>query len=113
MELKIKIEKWLFPDISGYKPCTTFWDDFCIAEKFGVEAVEETYNRAFNDWKNDIKYVTELSLVTNWRLNAVYEKEERDEEMFKLYSDIWHTIDNYCCLHFTGEDLKYYYDTTD
>lgn len=30
----------------GYECQTTFWEDFSIAERFGVEAIRDTYKRA-------------------------------------------------------------------
>ena len=35
----------------GYKPITTFWDDFSIADRFGISAIKDTYKRAFEEWK--------------------------------------------------------------
>ena len=37
----------------GYRPFTTFFEDFSIADNFGVDAIKDTYNRAFNEWKHD------------------------------------------------------------
>ena len=49
----------------GYTPQTTFWEDFSIADPFGLEAVQDTFNRAFEEWKSDHIYLTELVLVLN------------------------------------------------
>lgn len=38
-----------FLDMSGYQPKTTFWQDFEIANAFGKKAVEDTFNRAFEE----------------------------------------------------------------
>ena len=46
--------KWKMAEIFGYEPITTFWQDFTIADQFGVDAVVDTYNRVFEDWKDDI-----------------------------------------------------------
>lgn len=54
--------------MTGYKPQTTFWDDFMIAEKFGVDAVRDTYNRAMKAWKKNYIYLTELVMVLNWNI---------------------------------------------
>lgn len=51
-----------------YEFKTTFWDDFSVAEKFGGKAVEETFDRAFAEWKTDYIYLTELVLVLNWKM---------------------------------------------
>ena len=34
---------WNVEAICGYKPFTTFWDDFSIAEKFGKDAIKDTF----------------------------------------------------------------------
>lgn len=52
-------------NVFGYETFTTFFEDFTIAEYFGVNAIKDTYNRAFNEWKNDYKYLTELVMVLN------------------------------------------------
>lgn len=35
----------------GYDLMTTFWEDFSIADKYGVPGIKDTYKRAFNEWK--------------------------------------------------------------
>lgn len=37
----------------GYDLITTFWEDFSIADKYGIAGVKDTYKRAFNEWKDD------------------------------------------------------------
>lgn len=53
--------------MTGYEMKTTFWTDFNIADRFGLDAIKDTYNRAFNEWKDDKVYATELVLVLNWK----------------------------------------------
>ena len=48
-----------------YECQTTFWQDFSIAEKFGKEAIIDTYKRAKKEWGKDKIYGTELSMVLN------------------------------------------------
>lgn len=50
---------------NGYELQTTFWDDFTIADLFGLSAIRNTFNRAFEEWKDNYKYLTELILVLN------------------------------------------------
>lgn len=47
---------------NGYTLQTTFWSDFSIADRFGLPAVQDTFNRAFAEWKKNYKYLTELIL---------------------------------------------------
>ena len=48
---------WNIEEETGYKPISTIYEDFSIADGFGVEAVKETFNKVFNEWKNDYKYL--------------------------------------------------------
>lgn len=36
--LAIKIPKWDIEEETGYKPFTTFWQDFSIADTYGLQA---------------------------------------------------------------------------
>lgn len=44
----------------GYNLLTTFWEDFSIADKYGIVGVKDTYRRAFNEWKDDYKFFREV-----------------------------------------------------
>lgn len=44
----------------GYDLMTTFWEDFSIADKYGIAGVKDTYKRAFSEWKDDYKFFTGL-----------------------------------------------------
>ena len=46
--LKIVIPKWNIAEITGYDPMTTFWQDFSMADKFGNEAIADTYRKVGN-----------------------------------------------------------------
>jgi hypothetical protein len=97
-------------DLSGYETITTFWEDFSIADKFGVSAVKDTYNRAFNEWKGNYKYLTELVLVLNHKIWQHYEK---NDALAKLYNDLWEKADEYAYNNLDGEQLQYYIRTLD
>ena len=90
---------------------TTFWDDFSIADKFGVKAVKDTFKRAFAEWKDDYVYLTELTMVVNWKCWQHYEKD--NTELSKLYSDYYYKCDAYAYKHLKGDELSYYYRMTD
>lgn len=38
---------------NGYEMQTTFWQDFTIADAFGIDAIKDTFNRAFKEWKDN------------------------------------------------------------
>lgn len=97
---------------------TTFWMDFSIADVFGLDAVQDTYNRAFSAWKNDVKYFTELAIVLNHKIFYWYEKakdnkESKEFKFAQLYDKLWREADEYAISNFTGDDAQFYYDITD
>ena len=109
-EIKITIPRWNIAELNGYEPKTTFWQDFSIADAFGPDAVQDTFNRAFDEWKTDYIYLTELVLVLNHKIWQHYEK---NEQLAKLYNDLWEKADNYACDHLKGDELTYFYNVTD
>lgn len=97
---------------TGYEMKTTFWGDFTVAEILsGEKGVKDTYKRSFNSYKDDKEYGTELSLVLNWKGWQHYGKE--NNELAKLYSELWEKIDQYIMDNWKGEDLEYYIKRTD
>ena len=93
-----------------YSCITTFFEDFSIADKFGIEAVKDTYARALKEWKHDYKYLTELVMVLNWKIWQYY---NHNDELANVYNELWQKADNYACEHLKGEELSYFYQTTD
>lgn len=97
---------------SGYEPKTTFWMDFSIADKFGTEAIEDTYNRAFEEWKDDVEYFAELVLVLNHKSWVMASR--GDDEKGRLYADLYYKANDYGLEHFTEEeDAEYYFNVLD
>ena len=41
-----------------------FWQDFTIADAFGLGAIQDTYNRASSEGKSNAEY------ITTWKRNA-------------------------------------------
>lgn len=103
------IVNWNIEELTGYKPITTFYTDFSIADKFGVNAIQDTFNRTFNEWKTDYKYLTELAMVMSWKSF----EHKNNIEIVNLYSGLYHIVDEYACKNLKGEELEYYYETTD
>ena len=78
---------WALAEEIGYNPLTTFWDDFSIAEAFGPSSIKDTAKRAWSEWKDDYKYVTELVMVLNhkcWYWN------EHNDNLMELYSNLYY-----------------------
>ena len=97
-------------EMNGYETKTTFWDDFCIADLFGVKAIKDTYKRAFDEWKTDHIYLTELVMVLNHKIWQWYEK---NDEYAKLYDELWKKADKYALDHLKGDELTYFLRTID
>lgn len=90
---------------------TTFWQDFTIADAFGNEAIQHTYNRAFKEWKDNYKYLTSLVIVLNHKM---WQHDERwNENTSRLYEKLWKQAHNYALNNLKGEELSYYLELTD
>lgn len=98
-------------NINGYETFTTFFEDFSIADKFGISAIKDTYERAFNEWKGDYKYLTELVMVLNWKIWEHYEN--HNSQLASLYDELWREADEYACENLDGEELNYFLRTVD
>lgn len=93
-----------------YECKTTFWMDFSIADRFGIAAVRDTFKRAFREWKGNTVYLTELVMVLN---HKIWQHYERNERLAEVYNDLWEQASTYAEANLTGEDLDYYFRTTD
>lgn len=108
--IKLNLPKWNVEALTGYKPVTTFWEDFSIAEKFGVNAIMDTYKRTFNAWKENYIYLTELVMVLNHKMWVWY---ENNDNLSTTYGELWEVADNYACENLKNKELEYFYVTTD
>ena len=106
----MKIKTWRIEEITGYKPKTTFYEDFSIADRFGIAAVKDTYERAFRYWKDDIIYLTELVMVLNWK---IFEHHQRNGKLAELYNDLWEKTREYAFDTLKDTELEYFIQTID
>ena len=106
----MKINNWNIEEMTGYKPITTFYEDLSIADHFGVEAVKDTYKRVFQYWSSDYRYITEFTMALNWK---IWEHYEHNEKLARLYDILWREADEWCCENLKGDELSYYFRTTD
>ena len=97
-------------NVNGYEMKTTFWNDFTIADAFGISAVKDTYKRAFAEWKIDYVYLAELVMVLNWKMWAHY---ETNEALARVYNDLWMQADYYAYSTLEGEEFNYFITVTD
>lgn len=89
---------------------TTFWSDFSIADIFGTDAIRDTFDRAFEEWKGDYRYLTELVMVLNHKIWQWYEK---NETIASVYNELWGKADIYAIDNLEGDELRFFLNVTD
>ena len=67
--MSLKIKTWNIEAMTGYKPKTTFYEDFSIADRFGADAVKDTFRRSLKGLKHNHEYLTELAMAMSWKVN--------------------------------------------
>lgn len=91
---------------------TTFWQDFTIADAFGLEAVKDTFERAFAEWRDDAEYLAELCIVANRKCWDWYHRGDGARSGF--YADAYHACLDYA---YSGalfeQDVRYFFEVTD
>ena len=98
----------------GYEPCTTFWEDFSIADKFFMieqGVIEDTFERALDYAKLDYKYFTELVMILNHKIWQWYRS---CDELGRLYDALWRKAEDLFFKMYEGneEAVSYYYRVT-
>lgn len=107
----IVVNDWNIEAMTGYHPLTTLYTDFSIADAFGVKAIEDTFKRVFKEMKDDYRLLTELVMVMNWKLWEHYDNS--NERYARLYNGYWEKTAQYALDNLKGEELNYYFRTTD
>ncbi len=107
----MEYKDWRIQELTGYVPKTTFYMDFSIADAHGADAVLDTYKRAFEAWKGDYEYLTELSLALNWKIWEHFES--KNAVLSALYDKLWREVDEYAMNNLHGDELDYYCRITD
>lgn len=95
----------------GYECITTFWDDFTIAEKYGIDAIKDTYKRSFDDFKNEYKYITELAMVLDFKRWT--HSQNNNEKLTDVYSDLYFKILIWVGDNLTGTAFEYWHSIMD
>lgn len=93
-----------------YKFESTFWEEFSIAENYGVDAVRKHYDLVFSQWKDNLKFLTELVLILNIKIFLWYGV---DDTIGLTYDQLWKETDGYALETLKGNDLHYYLSTLD
>jgi hypothetical protein len=100
-----------YPEVEGKRASSTFFGDFTVAEAYGEPSIRDTFNRCFDEWKDNYKMFTELVVVLNHLLWLHYDREEN--ERAKLYDKIWRKCVAYVNDHYEGEAAEHYFMVTD
>ena len=99
----------------NYEYFTTFWQDFDVAENYGERAIKDTAKRAFDEWKDDVKYLTELVMIINHKCWDFYRKGAM--RMSELYDDMYYEYYdkamNYLEEKGNEDDISYFVRTLD
>ena len=107
----LKVKTWNIEAMTGYKPQTTFYEDFSIADAFGISAIKDTYERGLETAKTlGYIYLTEFVMALNWK---IWEHFETREQLARVYNDLWMKAEDIARDTLQGEELEYYYRTTD
>ena len=103
----------ILEQFTDYRSKTTFWDDFSIADQFEDHcrgAIEDTYNTAMDNWKNNYVYLTELVMVLN---HKIWQWAEINPNRARLYDSLWRKADGWAVEHLKDDQLNYFFRITD
>lgn len=104
---------WNIEEMTGYKPITTYYTDFSIADKFGEEGIRDTYERCREQAiEMGYTWLTELVMVLNWK-SWEHGLIGNNEAFTDLYMKLWEELDEYAVTNLKGDELKYFCRTTD
>lgn len=100
-----------YPEYQEKRPSSTFYADFSVADVYGEKAIQDTYNRAFNEWKGDYKMLTELVAALNHKIWFWFEA--GIEDYATLYDRLYKEADAYGVDNLKGEELAHFYRVLD
>ena len=110
------------PETQKKRTSTTFAADFLVCdftypgdEKRRIAGIKDTYKSAFDGWKSDYKYMTEMELVFNHLGWHYYHAEGENSPTAKLYFGLSEKVQNYIYDTFGNdqEAMDFHYRVTD
>ena len=107
---EIQLQKLALEKLFNYKFQTTFWEEFSIADQYGPNEIMQHYHLAFDQWKDNLEYLTELVLVLNWKIFQWYQV---DDNLGLTYDELWKMTDDYAMQTLKDDDLHYYLSVLD
>ena len=102
-------KQWRF--IMGEFDYKGFMRDFLIADRFGINAIKDTFNRAHKEWQNNVDYYGSFIMTLNHLI--WYHYEQNNQERAMLYDELWRKADDFAVNHFKGEELQKLLDFLD
>lgn len=102
-----------YPEYQEQRESTTFWMDFTTADAFGCEAIQDTFDRAFAEWKKNYKYLVELIAVCNHKIWQWYEIEGENSAKAILYEKLWRKADEWALNNLKDDELAFYFHVLD
>lgn len=91
-----------------YEEITTYASDFDNADMFGAIAIMDTYKKAFEEAKDDYRYLTELVMVLKYKFWKWFYR--KDRTVAQLYADLHKDASYYALENLEGDELEYYYN---
>lgn len=92
-----------YPEYDELRTDSTFWDDFTIADMYGVKAIKDTFNTAFMCYKDNAEMFVELVGVLN---HKIWQHHQKNEKLSEEYNRLWLKADEYwsCESKFNDEE---------
>lgn len=85
--------------------------DFTIADRDGMKAILHAYEKAFDSWKNNYKYLTWLVIVLN---HKNFEHGLKGNTVLQVvYGELFNEAFEYAYTHLEGKELDYFLEVTD
>lgn len=104
------IPAWGIEAQTGYKPIADYWQKLYRAARNGSEELKRLATGLFDSAKHSYKHLTEFVMALNW---LSWEWVEKNEHIARLFCSLFRTAGDYARENLTGEELKYYFATTD
>ena len=84
------------------------------AQSEQIGELTTTFATAFNEWKDDVRYMANLAIVTNMKCWEHYGS--GNEELSREYGEEYHRVNDWVWSEesgFTKEEREYYFTYTD
>ena len=104
-------EQWL-AKFTSWRPKTSAWQSFSIAEQISEREVNDTYKRLFNQMKDDYQLLTELVMVLNHKMFQ-HSEIPGHRRLCELYGNLFESADGYAMKTLKDDQLSYFLSIID